>query len=289
MFVFAGCFKGVCGEGNAGAKLIALGWFVSFSVIFSFAWSEGSEDLAHTYAVYAIYSVLSFIEYKILEVCVVIWVVQLASDLMELRINPAAQSIGPTGFFYLEALTNLCLILAGITLVIQRFLFQEHLRHMVVKDREKLASIFQGIRSDASLSRLADACDEIAGGLNTDSAALRQPTRNLTQLRAQAAALQILMDSKLSAWSSFYPGLGEPECNEKGIDINTVKLFACLDGDTAKLFDYCVGNIMFDDIGRLLLCLNFIHGDASVRILRLKNSFRRWNEEGDTLGYRYVS
>jgi hypothetical protein len=160
---------------------------------------------------------------------------------------------------------------------------------MVDKDREKFSSIFHGIRNDASLSRLTDVCDEIARDLKTNSAALRQPTRNLTQLRAQAAALQILMDSKLSAWSSYYPNLGEPECTAKGEGINTVKLFACLDGDTARLFDYCAGGIVFDDIGRMLLCLNLINDDTSIRILRLENSFRLRSHEHVSLGYRCVS
>jgi hypothetical protein len=289
VFVIAGCFKGACGEGNAGAKLIALGYFTSFWLTFTVAWSDGSEGVLHTYAIYAMYSVLSFIEYKILEVCVLSWVIQLTTVPIDLhRKDPTA--LHPTGLFHLEALIKTCLTLAAVTLIIRRYLYREHLRHMVDKDREQIASIFQGIRHDASLSRLADTCDEIARGLNADSTALKQPTRNLTQLRAQAAALKILMDSKISAWSScFFSSLGEPECTEKDAEINTVKLFACLDGDTAKLFDYCAGNIVFDDIGRLLLCLKFIKGDESVRIVRLENSFGLWNQKSDTLGYRYVS
>ena len=91
------------------------------------------------------------------------------------------------------------------------------------------------------------------------------------------------MDSKLSVWSELFPGLGEPECAGKDSNVNTVKLFACLNGDTSRLFDYCTGGLVFDDIGRLILCLKLIHGDSSVQILRLKNSFH-----DGTLGYRYA-
>jgi hypothetical protein len=226
-------------------------------------------------------------EYKIVEVCVLIWMVQLTSVQFFFRID----LVNSSGLFHdLEAPTKLCLILAGLTLIICRFRYREHLRRMVDKDRKRLASTFQGIANDANLSRLADECEEIARGLNTDAAALRQPTRNLMQLRAQAAALQILMDSKLSSWSSFSSFLDEPNCTAKGADINTVKLFACLDGDSAKLFDYCAGNLVFDDICRLLLCLKVIKGDTSVRILRLENSLCLRKHESDTLtGYRCVS
>ena len=59
---------------------------------------------------------------------------------------------------------------------------------------------------------------KIFWGLETSSTDLRQPTRNLAQLRSQAAALQILMDSKLSAWSESYVDLGEPDFTEwKGL------------------------------------------------------------------------
>jgi hypothetical protein len=37
------------------------------------------------------------------------------------------------------------------------------------------------------------------------------------------------------------------------------------------------------------LCLKFIKGDESVRIVRLENSFGLWNQKSDILGYRYVS
>ncbi len=178
---------------------------------------------------------------------------QLISALFDFRIYLLVDSSGP--FHHLEAPTKICLILAGLTLIISRFLYSEHLRHMVDRDRKQLASIFQGITNDTHLSRLADECDEIARSLNTDAAALKQPARNLMQLRAQAAALQILMDSKLSSWSSFSSFLDEPNCAVKSADIDTVKLFACLGGDPAKLFDYCAGNLVFDDISRLLFCL----------------------------------
>ncbi len=87
----------------------------------------------------------------------------------------------------------------------------------------------------------------------------------------------------MSARSEIFPGLGEPECAGKDSNVNTVKLFACLNGDTSRLFDYCTGGLVFDDIGRLILCLKLIHGDSSVQILRLKNSFH-----DGTLGYRYA-
>ena len=57
MFMFAGCFKSVHGEVNAGKYLIALGWFSSFCLMFSVEWCDVSQDLARACATYLAFSV----------------------------------------------------------------------------------------------------------------------------------------------------------------------------------------------------------------------------------------
>jgi hypothetical protein len=202
----------------------------------------------------------------------------------------AALNLDSADLLHSNAAKTVFLLLLGIPLLLRRYLYRKHLRHMVDKDQKQVASIFRGIQKleDDDLSRLACACEKITSDMDINPGTLKQPTQNLAQLRAQAAALQIIMDSKLMAWSESFPGLGEPECGGMDSGISTVKLFAFYDGDSARLFDYCIGGLWFGDIGRLLLCLKIIQGDSSVRIVRLKNSFLHWNQEHENHGYRYV-
>ena len=82
--------------------------------------------------------------------------------------------------------------------------------------------------------------------------------------------------------------LGEPLFTESNSDINMIQLFACLDGDPARIFDFCAGGIVFDDFSRLLLCLKLIHSDEAVQILRVENSFCAQNQDSAAAGYRFV-
>jgi hypothetical protein len=166
-------------------------------------------------------------------------------------------------------------------------MYRRNLSNVVAaRDREPFAPIFEGIQNDSDFQRLVDACERFARVLDAGRDTLKQPTRNLVQLHDQAAALRFLMDCKLAEWSFAFTGLGEPEYASTASGINTVKLFACLGGDTSRLYDYCAGGIVFEDLGRLLLCLKLVQGDASIRVLRLENSFRASQQEHELIGYR---
>jgi hypothetical protein len=141
----------------------------------------------------------------------------------------------------------------------------------VRRDREAFDAAFAHIRDDPALPRLAAACDHIAAPLlcTPSTASPRQPTCCVAQLWDQAAALQIILNSKAESWALSSCGTAA-QVNEGP---SAVELFALLDGDPALLFDYCASGVVFEDVGCLTTCLKLVQADRSVRILRVENGF----------------
>ncbi len=148
------------------------------------------------------------------------WMVELISISIDIRTDPttnfrtdaAALLSFPTDIFLCKVAKNVCLIIFGVAFISIRSFHRKRLRQMVDKDHEQFAATFRRVRVDDhdDLLRIAQTCEKITQSLETCCAPLRQPTQDLAQLASQAAALPVLMDAKLSTWSAFYVGLGEP-------------------------------------------------------------------------------
>jgi hypothetical protein len=265
---------------RSGARLLSWGWLIASATHLISCLCGAPLYVAHSCVLSSTYAALSFIEYGILEGCLVVWSFEVAVALYDSRIQPASYSdrqiIYPvTGCFFILAI------------LIWRDQFRKTLRDCVRRDRVAFDAAFAHIRDDPALPRLAAACDRIAAPLLDTPAptSLKQPTRCVSQLWDQAAALQIILDSKAESWALSSCGTLAPA--DEGP--SAVELFALLDGDPALLFDYCASGVVFEDIGCLTTCLKLVQADRSVRILRVENGFSSaWSadREGGS-GYRW--
>jgi hypothetical protein len=264
-----------------GPKLVSFGWLLSSATHLVACYLGAPPSVARSCLLSATYAALSFIEYGILEGCLLVCSLHLA---MALYIF-SSQSIST-----LEAETEAyqatgCAFLVSAIMVWRRK-FTDALRHRVRRDREAFDAAFSRIQNDPALPRLQAACDDIGKMLQPVSDAVRQPTRRVSQLWDQATALQILLHSKAVSWA--LSSCGEIDPSREGP--SAVELFALLDGDNALVFDYCAAGIVFEDVGCLTTCLKLVQADKSVRIVRVENRLcSAWSadREGGS-GYRRV-
>ena len=66
------------------------------------------------------------------------------------------------------------------------------------------------------------------------------------------------------------------------------KLFRCYAFDVSRLLDCCRQSLYFDRVDRLLKCLQAIHQDHAVQVLRVHNKLRPTYNAATTAGYRDV-
>ena len=280
---FAASYMGSRYDGRTGSVLFALGWMLS-SVTHLFALLSGAPlSVATSCALSAIYSVLSFAQYRILEGCLAAWSIQLVAALFNSYHRPESLPRLDT-----EALQNAGLALLAGAIMAWRSLFREGLRSRLRRDQEAFDNASEDIRNDPALPRLSATCKKIIASLHAPEA-LRQPTRCVRQLWDQAAALRIILDAEAESWALSSCGvavLADPDCDRP----SAVKLFALLDGDASRLFDFCSAGIVFDDVGCLVTCLKLIHADPGVRVLRLENGLGATDtsDRASGSGYRHV-
>jgi hypothetical protein len=264
-----------------GSHIVSFGWLLSSATHLTACFLGAPPSVARSCLFSAIYALLSFVEYGILEGCLLVWSIQLALALYILHIQPFSSPDAKTEGCQAAG----CAFLVSVIMVWRRK-FTDALRYRVRQDREAFDTAFSRIQNDPALLRLQAACDNIASSLQLAPDAVRQPTRRVSQLWDQAAALQILLHSKAVSWA--LSSCGEIDPSREGP--SAVELFALLDGDYALVFDYCAAGIVFEDVGCLTTCLKLVQADKSVRIVRVENRLcSAWSadREGGS-GYRQV-
>ena len=281
---FAACTLGLrCGF-RAGANLFALGWLLSSAMHLLSVFGGAPSSVAGSCLLSGIFSVLSFFEYGFLEGCLAVWSAQLTLSLLNARLRPEILPLPNP-----DEIQTCGLVLLVCAALVWRRLYLEELFSRVQRDQKAFDAAFANIKDDPTLPRLAAACDRIAASLGAPEA-IRQPTQSVAQLSDQAAALQIVLDAKAQSWA--LSSCGSPDLDRQ--EPSAIKLFALLDGDPARLFDYCAAGVVFEDAGCLTTCLKLIQADPCVRIRRLENGLRVSGEaltgcRVDGPGYRCVA
>ena len=79
-------------------------------------------------------------------------------------------------------------------------------------------------------------------------------------------------------------------CSNKALERTVEKSIRCYNGNVSELLDICRQLIVFDTISDIHRCLEEIHKDKSVRIVRIKNRLTPdYNASEITGGYRDVA
>jgi hypothetical protein len=264
---------------RSGARLLSLGWLISSATHLISCLLGAPMFVARSCVLSATLAALTFIEHGILEGCLIVWSLDVALALYTSNLQSAPYSEHQTMYT-----TGGCVCVFAI--ISWRLQLRATLQDRVRRDRQAFEAAFARIRDDPALPRLAVACENIEAPLSCKTAAtsLRQPTRSVSQLWDQAAALRIILDSRAQSWA--LSACGTVALASEGP--SAVELFSLRDGDPALLFDYCAADVMFEDVGGLATCLELVQADPCVRILRVENGFgSAWSADLDGgSGYR---
>ena len=137
------------------------------------------------------------------------------------------------------------------------------------------------------------------------------PIRSLDQLYSQATILDILLREKVGFWAHRSSGIVKAKTlnatseEPSYVSFNTSegsyqqissslkpteraleKLLRCYDCDPSRLLDCCRQRIIFDNVENIITCLEVIHGDTDLKVLRMKNMLDSNFDPRVTAGFR---